>query len=518
MFLSAKRTWIAGAACGGLQLLSCGAAALAAQPRPPIGTNLNGLSYWSAELPFLDAFKSSGEWISGTKEEWKDGRALDLDPRGWVRSLKPGQVANMILFHDTARLFGPKPRRWIVEHEGAGVFAFGELAKLIEQTPGRDVIEIEPGEGNATVTLVSTAANDPLRNIRVLPYGIPSKTGEIFSPAFLAQLRGYRALRFMIWMLGESPEDTAARRWRLRPLPQDARWTIKGAPVEIMVALSNRLRADPWFSLPHAADDEYVRKFAELVKKQLDPSLRVYLEYSNEVWNEVFPQTAYARERGFALRLATDPGEATLRYYAGRSVEIFKIWEKVFPKERLVRVLAFQSDISPEYADEIALSFGDTLKHVDAMAVAPYFGAEFVWDDEAVARTRKMTLDDLMRELESAALPKAKEQMLAHATVARKYGLPLIAYEGGQHLWDMGGRDAPELTELFYAANRDPRMGRIYTRYLNDWAEIGGGLFVHLLDCGSFKGAGNWGALEYLTQPRAEAPKYDALMRFAEGR
>lgn len=43
------------------------------------------------------------------------------------------------------------------------------------------------------------------------------------------------------------------------------------------------------------------------------------------------------------------------------------------------------------------------------------------------------------------------------------------------------------------------------------------GLFVHLLDCGSFKGAGNWGALEYLGQPRSEAPKYDALKRFIEG-
>lgn len=111
-------------------LLIGGTACAAA--RPPIGTNLNGLSYWSTEMPFLDPFKSSGEWISGTAEEWKDGRKLDLDARGWVRRLLPGQVANMILFHDTAKLFGPQPRRWVVEYEGSGTIEYAELARIVE--------------------------------------------------------------------------------------------------------------------------------------------------------------------------------------------------------------------------------------------------------------------------------------------------------------------------------------------------------------------------------------------------
>jgi hypothetical protein len=128
-----------------------------------------------------------------------------------------------------------------------------------------------------------------------------------------------------------------------------------------------------------------------------------------------------------------------------------------------------------------------------------------------------MSLEELMQELDRSSLPKARAEMLAHATLARKYGLPMIAYEGGQHLWNMSSQAAPELDALFTAANRDPRMGVLYSRYLKDWTEAGGGLFMHLLDCGSFEGAGNWGALEYITQPRAEAPKFDALQRFIEG-
>jgi hypothetical protein len=182
-----------------------------------------------------------------------------------------------------------------------------------------------------------------------------------------------------------------------------------------------------------------------------------------------------------------------------------------------VRVLSFQSDGLPEYADEIALSCGDVRDHLDALAIGPYFGTELAADAQGVARTRKMSLDELMRELERSSLPKAKAQMLAHAAMARKYGLPMIAYEGGQHLWNMSGQGAPELDALFYAANRDRRIGALYSRYLKDWTEAGGGLFMHLLDCGSFENAGNWGALEYITQPRSEAPKYDALQRFMEG-
>lgn len=488
-----------------------------AAQRPTIGTNLNGLSYYSTELPFLDAFKNSGPWVSGTKDNWNDGRKLDLDGRGCVRSLKPGQVALTMLFSEVDKFSGTLARRYVVEYEGTGTLEYAEPAKLVEHGEHRDVIEIETGEGNATMTLTSTDPKDYLRNIRVTPEGSGAKPGEMFNPEFLESLKGYRALRFGIWML-EGDLKEAARPWKARPTSQDARWWVKGAPVEVMVALSNRVHADPWFSIPHAADDDYVRRFAEAIKKSLNPRLKVYLEYSNEVWNVNFPQTAYAREKGQALGLSRDPDEAMYRFYAKRAVEIFSIWEQVLGQERLVRLLSFQFDGMPEYGDEIALSFGDTRKHVDALSIGPYFGGELGADAQAIGRVKKMTLDELMRELETISLPYAKAQMLAHAAVARKYGLPMIAYEGGHHLANYSGTEAPEVEALFNAANRDPRMGAFYTRHLKNWTDAGGGLFMHELDCARCDNGGCWGAVEHLGQPRSAAPKYDALMRFIEGR
>jgi len=93
----------------------------------------------------------------------------------------------------------------------------------------------------------------------------------------------------------------------------------------------------------------------------------------------------------------------------------------------------------------------------------------------------------------------------------------MIAYEGGQHLWSMSGQPVPELDAVFNATDRDPRLGALYACYLKDWTEASGGLFMHLLDCRNYENSGNWGALQYITQSRAEAPKYDALQRFIEG-
>ena len=38
-------------------------------------------------------------------------------------------------------------------------------------------------------------------------------------------------------------------------------------------------------TVPHLADDEYVREAAELIQARLEPGLRVWVEHSNETWS-----------------------------------------------------------------------------------------------------------------------------------------------------------------------------------------------------------------------------------------
>ena len=45
--------------------------------------------------------------------------------------------------------------------------------------------------------------------------------------------------------------DSEQSAWKDRPKVSDARWSGKGVPLEIMVELANRLKTEPWFTLPH---------------------------------------------------------------------------------------------------------------------------------------------------------------------------------------------------------------------------------------------------------------------------
>lgn len=507
-----------------------------ANDRSPLGTNLSGLRDWSTEWPFVDAFRTSRVWISGSAGQWDDGRALDLDEHGWVRSLQTDQIARTLLF------WGAEPNypggRYVVLYDGTGTLEYfgGATRDDGASAPGRHVLDVDPTAGGIGINIMATDAGDPLRNLRVIvPGGACSAdsarfcdaetpcgdagscvsfeddyAAQIFHPLFLERIRTYKVLRFMDWMDTNGSEQST---WADRPQVDDARWSIAGAPVELMVALANRLHADPWFTVPHLADDAYVTQLATYLRDHVDPSLRVYVEHSNEVWNGQFAQATYARDRGLELGLSSDAFQAQLLYHSQRSLQIFQIFETVFgDADRLVRVMASQA-ANPWVSTQV-LDFGDALAHTDALAIAPYFGG-YLGGPSEQARVAAMSVDELVTELRNEALPTAAGWMTEQAAVAAARGVRLIAYEGGQHLAGNGGVENDEtINALFDAVNRDARMGELYADYLAAWKTAGGELFAHFVNCGGYSKWGRWGALEYLDQPRAAAPKYDALQSF----
>jgi hypothetical protein len=511
---------------------------------PSIGTNLSSISYWSSQLPFLDAFKSSGAWMTQDEKVWdtKESKRLDLDENGWVKSLpRPGSGSRYtsvgtLLFRD---LQGRYPGgRYVVLYEGQGTIEYGFDAKKNQAAsrPGRDVIDVTPSNRGIWLKITATDPNKTsnyLRNIRVIPLDY-EKTyqRQIFNPDFIEKVKAFKVFRFMDWM---ATNGSTQSQWSDRPTVQDARYSIKGVPVELMVELINRTNTDPWFTMPHMATDEYVRNFAQYVKDHLEPGRKVYVEYSNEVWNAKFPQNRWALQQGKA-QLSGDRGSDYTKgmvWYGKRATEITQIWERVFGenKDRIIGVIAGQA-ANPQIAKD-ALSYQWTarpLSHqeygIDAIAIAPYFGGYLgspkhqdrltIWTIEADGG-----LDLLFDELakggllddspQGGALEQAYDWIEAHAELARQENLQLIAYEGGQHLAGIGGVENNDaITELFIKANRDPRMGTLYKEYLQKWFELGGGLFVNFSDIGQPGKWGSWGILEYVEQD--SSPKYDAFL------
>jgi len=303
--------------------------------------------------------------------------------------------------------------------------------------------------------------------------------------------------------------------------------TSKGVALEYLIQLANTLKIDPLFTIPAQASDDYVQKFAAMVRDRLDPTLKAHVEYSNEVWNGIFTQANYAGQQGLASGLDDTSWGAGMRYYAERSVEIFKIWGNVFgasTSQRVERVLAGQAG-NPWVGEQI-LAWKDAYKHADSYAIAPYFdgfgdadgdGWSDINDVDRVNITINMTADQIIDGMLKEMPTEIKTMFDKSASTAKRFGLDLVSYEGGAHLTSYQFPDdkVARMTDLFTEVNRNPRMRDVYKAYLDQWqASSGGGDFNQFNDVTGSSKWGFWGALEYQNQNPSTAPKYLGLMDF----
>ena len=500
-----------------------------------LGTNLANIADWSTQLPFLDGFKSSRPWITQKDGTWdtQESSTLDLDANGWIKSLpstgssQQYKYASTLLYRE---LQGKYPSgRYVVLYDGKGRLSYGMDSSLVSSTPGRDVIQVNPSNDGVLLSLRETDPNrtgDYIRNIRVVPEANENTyISEIFNPAFIEKIDLFESLRFMDWM---KTNDSTQKEWANRPTLDASTWAKKGAPVEIMVALANKTDANPWFNMPHQATDEYVTKFAEYVKQNLEPGLKIYVEYSNEVWNPQFGQYSWVQEQA---RLTPTETTGVTEWYSRRTTQVMQIWDQVFglDKERVIGVMGTQAG-NPWIADR-QLDYtwtANPLSHkeygIDALAIAPYFGGGtyLMNTQEKINRVKGWAqdttgagLDSLFNELKYGAssgqssLDFIANTIRSNKAVADANNLPLIAYEGGQHL-DYSADET--IATFFNRANRDPRIGELTKEYLSQWYELGGGDFVNFNDIGTYSKWGSWGALESVYD--TTSPKYEALKQF----
>ncbi|MGA2254747.1 MAG: hypothetical protein ABSG53_08810, partial [Thermoguttaceae bacterium] len=435
------------------------------------------------EFPFVDVFRFSRSWISQRKgQPWGNGPALALDEHGWVKRLETECWAETPLCTIEG---GHYPSgEYTVLYDGDGQFDASGAAKVASRQLGRLTLMVDASRGGFFLKLLATEPTNYVHNIRVFMPGFEKTCREQpFHPVFLKHWRGMACLRFMDWM---ETNGSKIRHWSERPTPDDATFLGKGVAFETMIDLANRLKADPWFCMPHLADDDYIRHFAAMVRNRLNPDRKVYVEYSNEVWNGMFPQSQYAGEQGVKLGFAEKSWEAAWRYTAYRSVQIFKIWEDVLGRERLVRVLPSQA--ANPYISERIVEFQDAYKHADALAIAPYITCNVVPKGKpAEEEVEKWTVDQALDYMEQKALPESIRWIKGQKRVADKYGLKLVAYEGGQHMVGVAGVENNDaITRLLHAANHHARMGVIYQRCFDAWTDAGGDLFCY------FASTSNW--------------------------
>lgn len=476
-------------------------------PKPPptrIGINLSGLAPYNRQQVFANLIAQS-EWFANTGTGWTAMPAAQLDAKGWVTHLTPGQVAPRP-FVLPAAPFGRVAVR--CTFAGDGDLSTGGIAHLTGKAPGSIDLDLvseggadENGAGEgAWIQLDRTDPNNPLRDIDCRDRRLPAT--EHFAPAFLASLHGFTAVRFLDWQLTNLNRRVAwDRRTRVDSATQVGG---DGVAIEHMVELANRAHVDPWFLMPYNADADYIEKFARLVHASLDPDRTVHVELGNEVWNDMFDATLQARREGLAAGLAPadDPDRAQTRRYAQKTRDAMRIWTRVYADrpQRLVRVAA-TINVYPALAETI-LEYEDMPRWIDALATAPYIqldlGGRGAGDVDWVFARMDGAIDEAIGFAER------------NRAVAAKYGKRYLTYEGGQHLV------TPNM-DLARPVQRDPRMAAAYRRYLEAWRTRIGDRMMLYASSSPIGDAGAWGLTEYAGQPEADAPKLRAVRAFMAG-
>lgn len=534
---------------------------------PALAMGLNGIADWSTQHPFVDLMKTARPWLgheAGKWGAWDVARLAGegyLDDAGWPRRIPPGveRIESFILTDQPEAaddLAGRYRARW----QGAGRLELGGRARRVEQGQNEAWFHYAPGEGLVSIAITETdpaGTGDHIRDIEIVREDqiVLHDLGVTFNPAWLARIADLRNLRFMDWMF---TNDSPVTSWEMAPRVDDFSYVWRGVPVGVMIDLANLVGADPWFNMPHMADDDFVQRFAEVVHDRLDPRLHVWVEYSNEMWNLGFPQAQWAVRQARARWGEAAGDDAWMQFTGMRAAEVMRVWGGVFSGEdaaRLRRVVAVHTGWmgleepllrAPLWMAEPGESGFSPAAHFDAYAVSGYFGFELGsegeegrlgdlrgWIAESIEAAEAEPRSEGLRRkaLEAAIEPVRFDMAIAraaqavregslaevtgtlwpyHRGVARRHGFDLVMYEGGTHAVGHGGVSGDEeLTAFFKAFNYSSEMAALYEELLAAWEEQGGQLFNAFVDVAPASRFGSWGALRHLQD---DNPRWDVLM------
>lgn len=493
-------------------------------PNPTLSFNLTSVHDWHGGDPFLDIMTFARPWIGHEPEKWGGMTTAELIEHSYLdENAWPKVIPDYLRAIGTVFAEGVAESRkghYTLSYDGVGNIDVKGDVRIVSTSDG--VIEFYTGGEIFWIDITETdpdGVGENIRNISIVKnqYLELHAAGAIFNPDWVSKIADAREIRFMPWM---DINGSTAVRWDDRSQPEHAR-VGRAVPIEYIVHLANQIGTIPWLSIPHAADSDYIESIATYVRDNLDPDLQVKVEYSNEIWNWAFPQARWLFEQTHS-----DWGvENYFDYHAKKAVEVATIWENVFYGEnasRLINVLGTQTR-NIWYTQELLEADGwrsvepenfTPLSDVfEELAVTTYFGHEWVsnidlrkqllWainDDEVDAEL--FLFERLKEELSDGEANR--RHLILQSELAKKYGLRLVAYEGGQHVHHLFGvrefsqEEIDVVTEFLIEFVRSPYMADLYEISWNNWKEIGDGPYMIFGDMVKPSKYGSWGIFETL--------------------
>ena len=499
------------------QLLRFLAAALLAAPPASahelLGANLNLIADFTRNHEFVDVMRQSREFGSLADPF---NTVIAVGPDGW-----PTGDFGVTLMAAQAGVQGLAGTYRVVFNGRATVTsaASGTVGPA-SYDAARNETRLDfsfPADGDTMALRFAVepgAATNAVKNLRVIRPGFDPDDHPTFTPTWLAHVSRFRILRFMDW-LSTNHRANAIVTWADRPTLERKRTDAEGARWETVVELANAAGRDIWINIPVRANDDYVRNLATLLRESLAPGIRVYVEYSNELWNGAFDQFHIQRDLAIAeaaspsspLRYdgSTDTSVWAFRRVAKRSKEIgdtfASVWGAAAINDRIRLVLPGQmaNSFIVEQGLEVVEHGLNTRpsRAFYAISGAPYVFPSAANDpdaDEAPGATAAQILAGIAA---GAANAPATYEYAQHAGLGAWYGLRVLGYEGGFDTF--GSQNIAAKRE----ANLDPAIRTHCRTLLDAWHAAG---FDHLLWFNAGAASydtpfGAWPLLEDLREP-----------------
>lgn len=389
--------------------------------RTDMGLNLDAVNYFSPSSPFLNIVKCNSMWISDAPLA-----NLTLDTDGYPTAIPSGGTLFGLLIENTNFL---PLGNYVVLWDGTGTISYQFDATLVNHGTNRDVINVASnnnGQMRILVTATGGGVGDYVRNLRMV-YSPDSTSGtvgvreaallagEILDPVFVKLCTPFSRYRTVEWTncnTNGANAVSAQTTWGGRPTLTQAFWGAdesltygsgrvlpNGIPFEVICALANKTGADLWLNMPPKADDTYLANAATLVHQLLGASQKAYVEFSNEIWISG-TNTNYAATQG-AIKFPSAVGtfNQAIDYQVLRTIQMGALWKTAWGADasRVVTVLGSQftntglqtaqlSMLASQDGGDAAQWTGAASGHVDAVAIAPYFGyiTPQAWTDPAL--------------------------------------------------------------------------------------------------------------------------------------
>ncbi|NLF40628.1 hypothetical protein GX586_14380 [bacterium] len=534
----------------------------AARGYPELQLGLGNIARYG-QARFANVLYTAGEWVTNASGgwTWQNVQAPQLDADGNPRYVLPNTPLVALPLFDATDIEHTNmcKGRLSLTWEGAADIRLPNATLVSGTYSGvvlngrRDYLSSDGGGNRMMIHIYAINTNDPPRSIRLWlphpadpmnrslapPAGMP---GPLFHPTYLDLVRPFRLFRFMDWLEtnNNQTEDWSDRRPPAHCFMHGSHHIDKAiageVAYELCIALCNTAGADMWLCVPHLATDEYVTNLARLVLygsdgtnaytarmanpvyPPLGTNLRVFVEFSNEVWNPGFNQGNWAYNQSVALGLAWGQ-------FAGRKASrVWRIFDGVWGAantQRIVRVGAGRSGDARYCRDFINEAIANGVKP-HFLSVAPYFGndiEDWIYAKGAAFFTVRSSAninrahDELQRRLLSGVAGSSVmnddtgggiDQAIRDVCV--EYDLPLVNYEGGPSIYT-SDIDTPSnqptgswLTSFMVEFNRDPRMVETYNINMNLCKMRGLTTHAIFTDVGVWGKYGQWGHKEFTAQ------------------